>query len=101
MPLLSRQDMEALLLQGGSVLYRGRVITREVDLPTLAELAQGDPVAETAAVATLQEQIDRLQAQLATLTIQSTLGAGDQSPATDQEPVSDQEPDPDEKKVRK
>ena len=64
---LTRDEMEAVIKQGGSVLHKGRTISRVQDLPSLADLAQGDPVAEVQVLATLQQQMADLQAQIATL----------------------------------
>jgi hypothetical protein len=67
MAQLTRDEMAAVIAGGGSVLYEGRTIWRAQDLPSEADLAQGDPEKEAAASASLQEQIAQLQADLAKL----------------------------------
>jgi hypothetical protein len=67
MPQLSREEMEAVIRGGGSVMYQGKTLTQIGHLPTEADLAQGNPEAETAAANTLQQQIVELQQQLAKL----------------------------------
>lgn len=64
---LSRSEMEAVISGGGSVLHGGRIITRVQDLPSEAELAQGNPDATQAAQARLEAEVARLQEQLARL----------------------------------
>jgi hypothetical protein len=61
---LTREEMEAVIRSGGGVKVGGRVRTRIEDLPTAAELAQGDPAKEAAAAEDLQAQIAALQAQV-------------------------------------
>lgn len=68
MPQLNRKEMEAVIASGGSVLYGGRTIAHASQLPSEADLAKGDPEAETAAANALQQQIADLQAQVAKLT---------------------------------
>jgi hypothetical protein len=65
--MLSREQMEAVIRSGGSVLHQGRIISRIEALPSAAELAKGDPDKEAQAAQSLQQQIDQLQAQLAEL----------------------------------
>jgi len=67
MATLTRDEMEAVIKGGGSVLYQGRTLSSVAQLPSVAELAQGDPDKEAAATADLQAQIAQLQQQLATL----------------------------------
>lgn len=74
--MLSRQEMERVIQQGGAVLYRGRSIARVQDLPSEAELAQGDPQAELQAAANLQTQMAELQRQLAQLQPAAPSGEG-------------------------
>jgi cell division protein FtsB len=73
MATLSRDQMEAVIANGGSILYGGRLITRVEHLPSEADLAAGDPTAEAKAaeklerqMAQLQEQMKKLQEQQAT-----------------------------------
>lgn len=65
---LDRQQMEAVIAGGQSVLYGGRIIVQPHHLPSDAELASGDPVKEQAATRGLQDQIARLQQTLDDLT---------------------------------
>lgn len=58
--LLTRRGMEAALQQGGSILYDGRVITQQQNLPSVAELAGNDEDA----VLEAQKQIDEQQREL-------------------------------------
>jgi hypothetical protein len=69
---ISRAQMERAIREGGSVLYGGRVISRAEQLPSEAELAQGDPDAEAEAQANLQAQMAALQAQMERLQASST-----------------------------
>jgi len=61
---MKRSEMEQIIVQGGSVLYQGRTISRVQDLPSEADLAVGDPAQEAAATAALQAQMADLQAQI-------------------------------------
>lgn len=61
--MLTRQQMEQAIKNGGSVLYGGRLITRTEHLPSDADLAEGNPEQEAAAAAALEAQIAALQAQ--------------------------------------
>lgn len=65
--MLTHEQMREVIREGGSVLYRGRVISRIEDLPSPAVLAIGDPAKEQEIAHSLQAQIDQLQAQLAQL----------------------------------
>lgn len=65
--MLTREQMEQAIARGGSVLHQGRIISRVQDLPSAAELAEGDPERESATANSLQQQIADLQAQLAKL----------------------------------
>lgn len=69
MGTLSRNDMEQAIIQKGSVLYQGRIISRIQDLPTDADLAKGNPDMEAAAAAALDVQIAALTAQRARLSL--------------------------------
>lgn len=76
---IGRAAMEAAISRGGAVLYQGRIISRVADLPSEAELAQGDPAAEQAAAESLRAQIAQAQQLLAQL--QARQPAGEQQPA--------------------
>jgi hypothetical protein len=65
--MLSRDEMVKIIAGGGSVLHGGRIISREADLPSEADLAQGDPARAADVAADLQAQIAALQAQVAQL----------------------------------
>jgi hypothetical protein len=67
MATLSRDQMEAVIANGGSILYGGRLITRVEHLPSEADLAAGNPDAEAKAAERLQQQMDALQKQMARL----------------------------------
>lgn len=67
MATLTRQEMEQVIRDGGSVLHGGRLYTKIATLPTEAQLAAGNPEQEAAAKANLQSQVEALQAQLADL----------------------------------
>ena len=64
--------MEQVIVRGGSVSYKGRVISRMQDLPSEAELSVGDPVRADQAIDRLQAQIDALQKQVDQLTASKT-----------------------------
>lgn len=65
--MLNRDEMERVIREGGSVLYQGVIITRIVDLPHAATLAQGDTAQENAVRADLDAQIAALAVQRAQL----------------------------------
>lgn len=67
MPTMSREEMERVLQDGGTVLYRGTIRTTAAELPGEAELAQGDPAKEAQARAGLEAQIAALRAELGLL----------------------------------
>jgi hypothetical protein len=83
MGTLTRDDMARVLANGGSVLYGGRLITRERDLPSAADLAGDDPVQQARAQAALQQQIAALQEQVAQLQQAEPQGAGHESSPDD------------------
>lgn len=59
---LTREGMLAALRGGGSVLFKGRSIVNEADIPTEAELAGDDPEQQEAALAGIRrtrEDLDR------------------------------------------
>jgi uncharacterized protein YlxW (UPF0749 family) len=64
MPTLTRNEMEAIIKSGGGVLLNGTIHTSIATLPSKAELAAGDPVAEQEAQSELRAQIADLQKQL-------------------------------------
>jgi hypothetical protein len=66
--MLSRNEMEQVIRNGGSVLHGGRILTKMEHLPTDADLAVGNPEQEAQAAAALEAQIVALQAQHARLT---------------------------------
>jgi DNA uptake protein ComE-like DNA-binding protein len=65
--MLTRTEMEKAIAEGGSVLVKGAIIARVEDLPTAAEIAQGDPAKEAAARQDLEAKVADLQSQLALL----------------------------------
>ena len=73
---LTRDGMEHVIRNGGSVFVDGRTdpVTDVTQLPTAAQLAKGDPVAEKAAAADLQRQMAELQRQMGDLSGQITGG---------------------------
>jgi hypothetical protein len=65
---LTREGMEQAIKDGGSVkLQNGRIVSKIEDLPTLAELAAGNPGAEKIAREILEQQKRDIDAQLAKL----------------------------------
>lgn len=84
MPALTRNEMEAVITGGGSVIYNGQTISRLGDLPSAADLAKGDPEAEAAAANALQQQIADLQAQIAKLTQGNQPSSGSASLSLDE-----------------
>jgi len=79
MGTLTRAEMEQVIANGGSVLHQGTLISSVDRLPSAADLAKGDPEAETAAANAMQQQIDALQEQIAKLSggTKSTKAEGD------------------------
>jgi hypothetical protein len=63
MGVLTRAEMEAAIKAGGSVLHRGAIYHQIGQLPSEAELAEGDPEQEAAVAAALDAQIAALQTQ--------------------------------------
>ena len=98
--VLSREDMERIIREGGSVLYGGRTIVRVEDLPGAVELVGDDTAQREAVAAALDAQIAALTAQRARLgsgqpVARSDEGAaepprGDERPlaATDEQPTT-------------
>jgi hypothetical protein len=64
---LTRAGMEAILRSGGSVIVAGRHYGKLEDLPSEAELTEGDAKASAAAGAALDAQIAALSRQKAAL----------------------------------
>jgi hypothetical protein len=64
---LSRADMEKIIKEGGSVIYRGEHILKIEDLPSETDLVIGDASAEEARARTLRDQIETLKAEEARL----------------------------------
>jgi septal ring factor EnvC (AmiA/AmiB activator) len=65
MPLTSypREHLVKAIREGGAVLHGGRLIEKVEDLPSEAELVQGDPAKEQAAAENLDAQIQALVEQ--------------------------------------
>lgn len=62
--VLTRAGMEQVLAGGGGVSYGNTIITSLANLPTEAQLAQGDKVKMARAAENIAEQIKALQSQL-------------------------------------
>ncbi|MHC5541214.1 hypothetical protein ACYOEI_23580, partial [Singulisphaera rosea] len=58
-----RSEMEEIIRSGGSIMHEGQVITRVEDLPTDADLAEGDPELEASTLEDIDSQIAKLNAQ--------------------------------------
>lgn len=67
MAKLTREEMEAVIANRGSVMYKGRIIREVKNLPSRAELAAGDPVAEAKTREHLEARIAELEAEKAKL----------------------------------
>lgn len=65
---LTRKGMEAVIAEGGSVIHGGRTISNVDDLPSEAEVAEGDEAATLDALANLDRQQAAIDAQRARLT---------------------------------
>lgn len=65
--MLTRAQMEQAIQDGGSVVVNGQILSRIDDLPSEADLAQGDAAKEQAARAALDQQIARLLSERAKL----------------------------------
>ncbi len=61
---LTRKGMEQIVQGGGSVLHKGQLFTTVAQLPTEAELAKGNPLAERAAEQDLKRRLAETQAEL-------------------------------------
>ena len=68
---LTRDQMEAEIASGRSILHNGAIITRVENLPSAARLANGDPLAEQIAAADLDRRISALEAERESLRRQS------------------------------
>lgn len=64
---LNLDEMRAFLRAGRSLIFQGRHINAEADLPTLEELVQYDPVIAHASARAMQRQIDEHHQQIAGL----------------------------------
>jgi DNA uptake protein ComE-like DNA-binding protein len=60
---LTRKEMEAAIAIGGSVLYKGQMLWQAGQLPTEADLAEGDAAQSAVVASSLDIQIAALQAQ--------------------------------------
>jgi hypothetical protein len=80
--MLSRQQMIDVITGGGAVHYRGRIITKEVNLPSAIELAR-TPEEKDAAKSVLTANIAEQQKLLESLDAPQTLGeSNDKGTAT-------------------
>jgi hypothetical protein len=61
---LTLQEMEKVIKDGGSVMYRGRIINALHHLPHPADLALGDPAKEKQVETDLVAQMDKLREKL-------------------------------------
>lgn len=64
---MERADFFQVLREGGTVTYKGSLIKSVADIPSEAELAQGDPAAELEAKQNILAEMDRLKNELAIL----------------------------------
>lgn len=71
MGTLTHAQMEQAIQAGGSVLWRGQILTHVAQLPSEAELAAGDPALEAAASSALDAQILALTREKARLDLAS------------------------------
>lgn len=76
----SREQMAAIIQGGGSVLIGEKIVSRAEDLPTPAELAQGNAAQESQVRESLDAQIAALMAQKALLTPAALSNPAPQSP---------------------
>jgi hypothetical protein len=95
--MLSRPQMEQIIIQGGSVSIGGRVISRVQDLPSEASLASDNPKALKALskdidkqIAALQKQKQQIEQALKPADPSGTAPAGSAPPATDTPPPSEE-----------
>lgn len=90
MAMMTRAEMEAVIARGGSVSYKGLIITRVANLPTEADLAEGDSTRSAAVVQSLDQQIAGLLAQRAQLTGSPPAAPVEDPPVED--PLADDPP---------
>lgn len=89
---LTRQEMEAVIDGGGSVIYDGTVFSRKENLPTALELANGDESATKAALEALELQKQAIDQQKAAL--EETTGKdGSSEPPPDPTAILDENVD--------
>lgn len=62
-PYLPREEMEAIINNGGSIIYKGAVINDVSKLPDEVELAGDDEEAQKAAVAKVKARAKAAQAE--------------------------------------
>ena len=89
---LGRQGMLAVLRAGGSILYHGRLITQEAEMPSDAELAKGNTAAVARARVSMQAQIATLEAQMRALD-SGVQGAGTTTTSTPAAPSPPRPPE--------
>ena len=65
--MLTHAEMEAVVRNGGSVLFRGRVCASLAELPSLAELGEADPTQHAASLQDLEAARKDLDAQITRL----------------------------------
>ena len=61
MATMTHEEMEAVIDQGGSVIYQGVIYSTKESLPSDAELTEGDPAKEAAAAEAIDKQIAALE----------------------------------------
>jgi chorismate mutase len=69
--MLSREEMEKVIAEGGSVMHNGRIIPNAAGLPSRVELAQGRPEEISRVADDLDAEIAKLVAQRAQLSAQA------------------------------
>lgn len=62
--MVDRSVLEQAFLEGGSVLYRGQIITHPDGLPTEMELAEGDKDRQSAVLAKMEADLAARHAEL-------------------------------------
>jgi len=78
----TREGMVDAIKKGGSVLYKGEIITREEELPDEAEITEGDAEAAEAALAGLDAHMAALAGQRAALERSAKGGTAKAAPTT-------------------
>ena len=81
MPQLTREEMEAVIASGGSVLHKGQTLWKMEHLPSAADLVAGDPAGAAAVGSALDAQIAHLQNERAKLETNAATAPGG-APAT-------------------